>query len=86
MISSPLPTPPAAGAASSDGVLAAAVRLAADIRRRHRYLLRDLRIEVVAGGVVLHGRAVTFYGKQLAQHEVMRRSFTIVANRIVVGP
>jgi hypothetical protein len=59
--------------------------LASDIRERHRGLLRDLRIEVVAGGVVLHGRANTFYGKQVAQHEVMRHSVTVVANRIVVG-
>ena len=63
---------------------AAANHLASDIRERHRSLLRELRIEVVVGGVVLHGRANTFYGKQVAQHEVMRHS-VVVANRIVVG-
>ena len=68
----------------ADDRVAAASHLASDIRERHRSLLRDLRIEVVAGGVVLHGRANTFYGKQVAQHEVMRYS-VVVTNRIVVG-
>ena len=58
--------------------------LASDVRERHRSLLRVLRIEVVAGGVVLHGHANTFYGKQVAQQEVMRH-WAVVANRIVVG-
>ena len=85
------PTPTAAGApcravtGPGDDRAAAATHLASDIRERHRSQLRDLRIEVVAGGVVLHGRATTFYGKQVAQHEVMRHAVAVVANRIVVG-
>jgi len=57
--------------------------LGEEIQRRHRSHLRDLRIEVVEGGVILHGRAVTFYGKQIAFHEVSRR-LAVVANRIEV--
>lgn len=59
--------------------------LAADIRERHRSLLRDLRLEVVDNGVVLHGHAYSFYGKQVALHEVLRREVPVVANRIAVG-
>jgi len=60
--------------------------LAADIRTRHRALLRELRIEKVHGGVALHGFAYSFYGKQIAQHEILRRGdLTIVANSIVVS-
>jgi hypothetical protein len=90
-MTSNLPTTPTAAGAPcravtgpGDDRAAAATHLASDIRERHRSLLRDLRIEVVAGGVVLHGRANTFYGKQIAQHEVMRHS-VVVANRIVVA-
>jgi hypothetical protein len=91
MTSSPPTLAPAAGAALTaatepdDDWVADASHLASDIRQRHRSLLHDLRIEVVAGGVVLHGRAATFYGKQVAQHEVMRHAVTVLANRIVVG-
>jgi hypothetical protein len=46
--------------------------LAADVRNRHLNQLRELRIEVVEGGIVLRGRATSFYGKQIAFHEVSR--------------
>jgi hypothetical protein len=60
--------------------------LAADIRRRHRVLLRDFHIEEVSGGVALHGHAYSFYGKQIAQHEILRRGdLAVVVNSIVVG-
>lgn len=59
--------------------------LAAAIRERHRCLLRELRIEVVNEGVVLHGHAYNFYGKQVALHEVLRHEVPVVANRIAVG-
>jgi hypothetical protein len=60
-------------------------QLATEVRIRHRDCLRELQIEVVVGGVVLHGRAITFYGKQIAFHEVRHRSrLTVVANRIQV--
>lgn len=59
--------------------------LAADIRRRHRGLLKDLVIVVHDGRAELHGRATTFYGKQVALHEVLRLGgLRVVANRIVV--
>jgi hypothetical protein len=59
--------------------------LATEIRLRHRSLLQALRIELVEDGVVLHGRAYTFYGKQIALHEILRR-VAVVANRIEVCP
>ena len=65
---------------------AAARELAAEVRRRHRGLLRELWIEVDAGGFVLHGHASSFYGKQVAFHEVLRLGAgPVVANRIAVG-
>ena len=41
---------------------------------------------MVSGGrAELHGRASTFYGKQVALHEVLRRAgLPMAANRIVV--
>jgi hypothetical protein len=75
----PTPTDPAAGRVPTND-------LAAEIRARHRGLLRELRIEAVEGGVALFGRAYTFYGKQVALHEVRRRCRTpVVANHIIVG-
>ncbi len=75
-------TAPLAPQAASETTLG---RLAAEIRNNHRGHLRELRIEAACGGVVLHGRAGTFYGKQLALHEVLRRGgVVVVANRITV--
>lgn len=59
--------------------------LATDIRSRLRGLLWELRIVVEDGGAVLHGRATSFYGKQLALHEARRANVAVVANRIVVS-
>ena len=65
----------------------AAVELAEAVRRANRHLLRELRVEVIEGGVVLSGRARSYYGKQVAQHEVLRRAgLVLLANRIVVDP
>jgi len=36
--------------------------------------VRDLRLVVVDGSLVLRGRAQTYYAKQLAQHAVMEMS------------
>jgi len=59
--------------------------LAADIQWRHRTLIRELHIELVEGGIILHGRAMTFYGKQIAFHEVSCRCrLVVVANRLEV--
>ncbi len=33
--------------------------------------VKDLRVEVRAEGVVIHGRAATYHAKQLAQHAAM---------------
>lgn len=47
--------------------------------------VRDLRVVVMEQGVVLEGRATTFYAKQLAQHAVMVVSeLPLRANRIEV--
>ncbi|MCE9564292.1 MAG: hypothetical protein K8U57_19790 [Planctomycetes bacterium] len=46
-----------------------------------------MRIEIVEGGVVLRGRASSFYGKQVAFHEVLLRGqFAVLANQIEVDP
>ena len=72
-------TPPATTRAASTG------ELVADIRLRHRALLREFWIEVGDAGAVLHGRASSFYGKQVALHEVRRHAeVVVVANRIMV--
>ena len=68
------------------GRCAAASELAADIRSRHRNLLRELRIDLVEGGVVLHGHAYSCYGTQVAQHEALRRTgLVLLANRVIVA-
>lgn len=60
-------------------------RLASEIQNRHRSHLREFRIEVVAGGIILLGRSVTFYGKQIALHEVCSGcECQVLANRIEV--
>lgn len=59
--------------------------LAAEIRNCHQSRLRELWLEVVPGGVVIRGVATSYYGKQLALHEVRRRcGLRVTANRIVV--
>jgi len=75
--------PPFGALAVSDGV-GELKELAEIIRGRHRALLPELRLEVVGGGIVLRGRAVSFYGKQVAQHEVQRRGLVILANNLAV--
>jgi hypothetical protein len=47
--------------------------------------VRELRLILADGGLVLRGHARTFYVKQLAQHAVMEvTSMPIVANEIEV--
>ncbi len=70
---------------SPDDRNAVAQQLAEEVLTRHRSHLRALRIEVIEGGVVLHGTATTYYGKQVAFHEVIRaKRFAVVANLIEV--
>lgn len=66
----------------TDGELA---ELATAIHRVHRAHLRELRIEMTAGGLVLTGHAVSYYGKQMAQEEVLQRGLAVVANDVAVG-
>ena len=62
-------------------------RIDCEVVIRHRGHLRELTIHPVAGGVVLHGRAVCFYGKQIAFHEVTKLlDEPVLANRIAVEP
>ncbi|MBX9579371.1 MAG: hypothetical protein K2X87_03605 [Gemmataceae bacterium] len=59
--------------------------LAAEIRRRHRNAIRELRVEVHEGGLILSGSAYSYYGKQVAQHEALgRTNLVLLANRVVV--
>jgi hypothetical protein len=47
--------------------------------------IRDFRLMVVDGGLILRGHAHTYYGKQLAQHAVMEATrLPILANEIEV--
>ena len=60
-------------------------QLAAEIRNYHRSHLRELRFEVLLSGVVIRGVSRSYYGKQLALHEIRRRCRLLVtANRIEV--
>lgn len=50
-----------------------------------RVHVRDLRVVVLEDGVVLEGRAATYYAKQLAQHVVVKiLGLPLRANRIEV--
>lgn len=83
----PLVLPGPASTPRAVGGRAAADDLAEAVRRANRHLLRELRVEVIEGGVVLSGRARSYYGKQVAQHEVLRRlGLVLLANRVVVDP
>jgi hypothetical protein len=56
------------------------------VRSLHRSHLRDLSIERTPAGLILHGRATSYFGKQMAQEEVLRRwTGPILSNRIVVS-
>ena len=47
--------------------------------------IRNLRVQMLPGGLVLQGRAATYYAKQLAQHAAMELATApIVANDIEV--
>ena len=60
-------------------------QVAAELLAAHRSCLRELQIQVVEGGVVIRGRSISFYGKQLAFHEVSHRCGQVVlANEIEV--
>ena len=61
-------------------------RLGSHVQRQLRGRLRDFRLKRRGDGVVLTGRAGSYYAKQLAQHAVMRvTSLPIVKNEIEVS-
>jgi hypothetical protein len=60
-------------------------RLESLLQRRLGNRVRDLRVQFLAGGLLLQGRASTYHAKQLAQHAAMEMSaLPIVANDIEV--
>ena len=61
------------------------VELEAHVQCRLNGRLRDFRLLISEDGLVLQGRASTFYAKQLALHAVMRTTgLPILANEIEV--
>jgi hypothetical protein len=55
------------------------------MQRRLGNRVRDLRVAVLADGIVLQGRTSTYHCKQLAQHAAMElTSLPILANDIEV--
>jgi hypothetical protein len=61
-------------------------RLPELIRGRLRGLVKDLRVLSQGAGLVLRGRSRTYYGKQLAQEEIMKLiDRPIVSNEIEVS-
>ena len=61
--------------------------LAELVRRRLAGRVRDLRLVLRENGIVLQGRACSYYGKQLAQHEVLRvANAARLVNEIEVTP
>ncbi len=60
-------------------------RLECLMQRRLGNRIRNLRVQLLSGGLVLQGRADTYHAKQLAQHAAMELgSAPIVANDIEV--
>jgi hypothetical protein len=60
-------------------------QLETDLQSRLRHYIRDFRMTIRDGGLILYGHTRTYYGKQLAQHGVMERSrLPIRANNIDV--
>jgi hypothetical protein len=60
-------------------------RLEGMLLRRIGNRIRDLRVILLADGLILQGRAATYHAKQLAQHAAMElAALPIVANEIEV--
>ncbi len=63
-----------------------APRAAALLFQRWGRRIRDLRVELKGGGLILYGRAATYYAKQLAQHAAAEAAgLPVHANAIEVG-
>lgn len=72
---------PAIDLATADGV----TELEMHVRTRLGGQISHVELEITAMGIVLRGRARTYYAKQLAQHAVMEATpLPIVANDIDV--
>jgi hypothetical protein len=57
------------------------------LRQRLRGRVWELRVLFREGGVILQGRALTYYGKQMGQQIAMHElKLTVVANEIDVRP
>ena len=51
-----------------------------------RASVRELRVRIAVGGIILEGRACTYYAKQLAQQAAAQASgLPVWANNIEVG-
>ncbi len=60
-------------------------QLEAHLQGRLNGRVRDLRLVVCGQGLILQGRATTFYAKQLAQHEFKKATARpLLANEILV--
>jgi hypothetical protein len=72
---------PNSGLTSTDG----AIKLETQIKCRLRGYVCEFRLVVLPGGLILRGRAHSYYAKQLAQHAVMEATDRpILANEIEV--
>ena len=58
-------------------------RAAAILLQRWGRYVRDFRVEMLPGGLVLHGRAATYYAKQLAQHAAAEAAGLPVHNNAI---
>jgi len=54
-----------------DARQALASRVERMVREKASGLIRDLRVDVIPGEIVLTGRASTYYAKQLATHAAL---------------
>lgn len=61
-------------------------RLEGLLMRRLGSRIRDLRVILLPGGLILQGRTATFHAKQIAQHTAMEEAanLLILANEIEV--
>lgn len=73
---------PATAPSPSEAVLR---HIECEVVIRHRGRLRELTIHRIEGGVVLLGRAMSYYGKQIAFHEVKKLlDEPVIGNHIAV--
>lgn len=56
---------------SLDALSALAERVERLVRQRTSGLIRDLKVSVLPGEILLTGRAATYYAKQLATHAAL---------------